>query len=139
MVRKPGSEVTLTPEAKAKAQIEEAFRRAGLAVPSAKEVLSQLTIEARNAEKILQILLREKVLVRVSPELVFHEEALRRLGRLLHNYKKTKGERIGGTFFQGADRCDEEVRDSAARVSGSATRDTAGRRRACYPVGRQIA
>ncbi len=101
LVRKPGSEVTLTPEeAKAKAQIEEAFRRTGLAVPSAKEVLSQLTIDSRNAEKILQILLREKVLVRVSPELVFHEEALRQLGRLLHDYKNSKGERIAVPSFK---------------------------------------
>ncbi len=101
LVKKPGSEVTLTgEEAKAKAQMEEAFRRAGLTVPSAKEVLSQLTIDRGNAEKILQILLREKVLVRVSVELVFHEEALRQLLLLLVAYKKSNGERIGVPSFK---------------------------------------
>ncbi len=101
LIKKPGTEVTLTPEeAKAKEQITQAFLKAGLTVPSAKEVLSQLSIESRNAEKILQILLREKILVRVSPELIFHAEALQRLTGLLQNYKKTKGERVGVPAFK---------------------------------------
>jgi selenocysteine-specific elongation factor len=101
LIKKPGTEVTLTAEeTKAREQITQAFLKAGLTVPSAKEVLSQLSIENRNAEKILQILLREKVLVRVSPELIFHQEALQRLSGLLQNYKKTKGERIGVPTFK---------------------------------------
>jgi selenocysteine-specific elongation factor len=101
LVKKPGREISLTPEeAKAKEQIDEAFRKAGLAVPSVKEVLSQLAVETRRAEKILQILLRDKVLVRVSPELVFHRTALERLPLLLQDYKKTKGERIGVPAFK---------------------------------------
>ena len=101
LVKKPGTEVTLTrEEAKAKAHMEEAFRKAGLTVPSAKEVLSQLTIDRGDAEKILQILVREKVLVRVSVELVFHEEALRQLLLLVVAYKKSNGERIGVPSFK---------------------------------------
>jgi selenocysteine-specific elongation factor len=101
LVKKPGAEISLTPEeAKAKEQIELAFQKAGLAVPSVKEVLSQLAVESRRAEKILQILLRDKVLVRVSPELVFHRAALERLPRLLQDYKKAKGERIGVPAFK---------------------------------------
>jgi selenocysteine-specific elongation factor len=101
LVKKPGSEVTLTAEeAQAKRQIEQAFANAGLAVPSVKEVLTQLAIESRRAEKILQILLREQVLVRVSAELIFHREALARLPGLLQNYKKSKGERIGVPTFK---------------------------------------
>jgi len=101
LVKKPGREIRLTPEeAKAKEQIDEAFRKAGLAVPSVKEVLSQLAVETRRAEKILQILLRDKVLVRVSPELVFHRTALERLPALLQDYKKRKGERIGVPAFK---------------------------------------
>jgi selenocysteine-specific elongation factor len=101
LVKKPGAEITLTPEeARAKEQIEQAFAKAGLAVPSVKEVLAQLAIESRHAEKILQILLREKVLVRVSPELVFHNNALSRLLELLQNYKKSKGPRIGVAVFK---------------------------------------
>jgi len=101
LVKKPGTEITLTPEEeRAKEQIEQAFAKAGLAVPSVKEVLTQLAIENRRAEKILQILLREKVLVRVSPELIFHRDALGRLPSLLQNYKKSRGERIGVPAFK---------------------------------------
>jgi len=101
VVRKPGREVTLTPEeARAKRQIEQAFAKAGLAVPAVKDVLAQLAIENRRAEKILQMLLREKALVRVSPELIFHHQALGRLPALLQTYKKSKGERIGVPTFK---------------------------------------
>jgi selenocysteine-specific elongation factor len=101
LVKKPGSEITLTPEEeRARQQIEQAFGKAGLAVPAVKEVLAQLSIESRRAEKILQILLREKVLVRVSAELIFHAEALGKLTALLAGYKKTKGERIGVPAFK---------------------------------------
>jgi selenocysteine-specific elongation factor len=100
-VKKAGAEVTLTDaENAAKEQITQAFLSAGLAVPSAKEVLSQLEINSGHAEKILNILLREKVLVRVSAELIFHDLALKRLGTLLQNYKKSKGERIGVPTFK---------------------------------------
>ena len=101
LVKKAGAEITLTPEeVRARTQIEQAFAAAGLAVPAVKEVLGQLAIESRRAEKILQILLREKVLVRVSPELIFHRDALGRLPVLLQNYKKSRGERIGVPTFK---------------------------------------
>lgn len=101
LVKKSGTEIILTPEeAHAKEQIEQAFATTGLAVPSVKEVLAQLAIESRRAEKILQILLREKVLTRVSPELIFHRDALGQLPGLLQNYKKSKGERIGVPSFK---------------------------------------
>jgi selenocysteine-specific elongation factor len=101
LVKKTGSEIALLPEeAKAKEQIEAAFASAGLAVPSVKEVLAKLTVEAKRAEKLLQILLREKNLVRVSPELVFHRQALVRLKEQLSVYKKTKGDRINVPAFK---------------------------------------
>jgi len=101
LLKKPGSEISLTPEeAKAKEQIERAFGRAGLAAPSVKEVLAQLAIESRRSEKILQILLRDKVLVRVSPELIFHRDALGQLPGILQSYKKSRGERIGVPAFK---------------------------------------
>jgi selenocysteine-specific elongation factor len=101
LVKKAGSEIALLPEeAKAKEQIEAAFVSAGLAVPSVKEVLAKLTVEARRAEKLLQILLREKNLVRVSPELVFHRQALAQLKEQLAAYKKAKGDRISVPAFK---------------------------------------
>src|SRR5438034_600714 len=95
LVKKAGSEIALLPEeAKAKEQIEAAFASAGLAVPSVKEVLAKLAVESKRAEKLLQILLREKSLVRVSAELVFHRQALGQLKEQLAVYKKTKSDRI---------------------------------------------
>jgi selenocysteine-specific elongation factor len=101
LVKKPGSQITLTSEeAQAKEQIAEAFQKAGLTVPSVREVLSQLAIETPRADKILQILLREHVLVRISPELIFHEGALHSLREMLQKYKKSRGERIGVPSFK---------------------------------------
>src|SRR5216684_1447912 len=101
LVKKAGSEIALLPEeAKAKEQIEAAFASASLAVPSVKEVLGKLTVEARRAEKLLLILLREKSLVRVSPELIFHRQALAQLREQLSNYKKAKGDRISVPAFK---------------------------------------
>ncbi len=101
LVKKAGSEIALLPEeAKAKEQIEAAFASASLAVPSVKEVLAKLTVEAKRAEKLLQILLREKSLVRVSPELVFHRQALAQLKEQLAVYKKAKGDRITVPIFK---------------------------------------
>jgi len=100
-VKKAGAEITLTPEElRARDQIVQAFSKAGLAVPSVNEVLAQLKIEKARSEKLLQILLREKVLVRVSAELIFHQAALEGLTALLAQYKKTKGERIGVPAFK---------------------------------------
>src|SRR5436190_1598947 len=100
-VKNAGSEIALLPEeTKAKEQIEAAFASAGLAVPSVKEVLAKLTVEAKRAEKLLQILLREKNLVRVSAELVFHRQALAQLKEQLAAYKKAKGDRISVPAFK---------------------------------------
>ena len=100
-VKKAGTEITLNPaEMRARDQIIEAFAKAGLAVPSVKEVLAQLKIDTVRAEKLLQILLREKVLIRVSAELIYHREALDSLAALLAQYKKSKGDKIGVPAFK---------------------------------------
>ena len=96
-----GSEIALQPEElKAKEQIEAAFRAASLSVPSVEEVLAKLPVEAKRAEKLLQILLREKSLVRVTTELIFHREALAQLKVQLSQYKKSKGDRISVPVFK---------------------------------------
>ena len=101
LVKKAGSEIALQPEeAKAKEQIESAFASASLAVPSVKEVLAKLPVEAKRAEKLLQILLREKSLVRVTPELIFHRQALAHLKEQLSAFKKTQGDRISVPIFK---------------------------------------
>jgi selenocysteine-specific elongation factor len=101
LVKKTGSEIALQPEEqKAKEQIEAAFASAGLSAPSVKEVLAKLSVEAKRAEKLLHILLREKNLVRVTAELIFHREALAQLKEQLSAYKKSKGDRISVPVFK---------------------------------------
>ena len=101
LVRRAGAQIALLPEeAQAKGEIEKAFSVAGLAVPSVKEVLAKLSVEAKRAEKLLQILLRERNLVRVSPELIFHRDALAQLKEQLATYKRAKGERISVPVFK---------------------------------------
>jgi selenocysteine-specific elongation factor len=101
VVRRVGTGITLLPEElEAKEKIEAAFRTAGLAVPSVKEVLAGLTLETKRAEKLLHILLREKSLQRISPELIFHSAALAHLKEQLLAYKETKGARISVPGFK---------------------------------------
>ncbi len=100
-VKRAGAEVTLLPEEqRARDQIEFAFATAGLAAPPLKDVLSQLPVEAKRAEKLLQMLLREKKLFRVSAELIFHANALLEMRQKVTNYKKAKGERISVPAFK---------------------------------------
>jgi len=63
-------------EAEAKKIIEQEFASAGLKVPSLKEVLAGLRVDKLRAQKIVTLLLRDKVLVKISEELVFHQSAL---------------------------------------------------------------
>lgn len=101
IVKRAGSGIELLPkEARAKEQIEAAFASAGLAVPAVKDVLSKLAVEPRRAEKLLQILLREKSLVRVSPDLIFHRDALQQMKEKLAQYKEAKAERISVPAFK---------------------------------------
>jgi selenocysteine-specific elongation factor len=101
LVKRAGTQISLLPEeAKAKDQIESAFAAAGLAVPAVKEVLTGLAVEPRRAEKLLQILLREKALLRITPELIFHQRALAELRARLASYKKAKGDRITVPVFK---------------------------------------
>jgi selenocysteine-specific elongation factor len=82
LVRSPGRGVAMKDdEAESKKIIEQAFASAGLKVPSLKEVLSGLKLDSIRAHKIVTLLLRERVLVKVSEELVFHQSALVELRR----------------------------------------------------------
>jgi selenocysteine-specific elongation factor len=78
-------------EEQARAKIERAFEEAGLAVPAMAEVLANSGVEPARARSLLQILLREKRLVRISGDLVFHQTAIRQLRELLARHK---GERF---------------------------------------------
>ena len=101
LVQRAGREIALSPEeAKAKEVIEREFERAGLTVPSFAGMLEKLPVEARRAQKILQILLREKVLIRVTEDLVFHRAAVAQLRDLVAQYKQRNGARLPVPAFK---------------------------------------
>jgi selenocysteine-specific elongation factor len=82
LVRLPGLGVVMKDEeAESKKKIEEAFASAGLKVPALQDVLAGLKVDRLRAQKIVTLLLRDKILVKVSDDLVFHHNALEELRR----------------------------------------------------------
>ncbi|MGH9447046.1 MAG: SelB C-terminal domain-containing protein, partial [Terriglobia bacterium] len=91
-VRLPGRAVTLNAEElAAKQEITRAFETAGLRVPPSSDVLASLRIDRARAEKILQILLKEKVLQKVAEGLIFHHSALERLLQVVREVRQKSG------------------------------------------------
>jgi selenocysteine-specific elongation factor len=68
-------------------KMESLFREGGLAVPAEAEVLASSGLDPRRAHAILQILLRQGRLVRVSPDLICHADAVARLRELLASHR----------------------------------------------------
>jgi selenocysteine-specific elongation factor len=74
-------------EAKAKEQIEKAFADAGLKVPLMKEVLDKLPVDKARAQKLVTLLLRDRVLIKLADDLVFHQTALQGLRQIMATQK----------------------------------------------------
>ncbi len=99
-VRLPGRGVVMKDEeAESKKIIEQAFSSAGLKVPALAQVMAGLKVDKTRAQKIVTLLLRDKTLVKVSDELVFHRSALEELRRQLGIYK-TKSTNIDVGAFK---------------------------------------
>ncbi len=85
-------------EAEAKLKIEQAFASAGLKVPLLKEVLASLPLDHARAQKIVTLLLRDRVLVKLGDELVFHRDALASLRNQVAAQKAKTPKLNVGTF-----------------------------------------
>jgi selenocysteine-specific elongation factor len=91
LVHLPGRGVIMKDEeAESKKIIEHAFASAGLKVPSLKEVLAGLKVDKIRAQKIVTLLLRDKVLIKISEDLVFHQSALVDLRQKVTALKNTE-------------------------------------------------
>ncbi|HKU21077.1 MAG TPA: selenocysteine-specific translation elongation factor [Terriglobales bacterium] len=86
-------------EAESKRVIEQAFAAAGLKVPALKDVLASLRLDKARAQKIVTLLLRDKVLVKISDDLVFHRNALEELRQRITAHKP-KSAKIGVADFK---------------------------------------
>ena len=96
----PGRGVVMKDEeAESKQIIERAFASAGLKVPALKDVLAGLKVDRARAQKLVTLLLRDKVLVKISDDLVFHSEALQNLRRQL-GAEKSKSPKMDVARFK---------------------------------------
>jgi selenocysteine-specific elongation factor len=68
-------------------KMESLFRDGGLAVPAETDVLAASGLDARRARSVLQLLLKRGSLIRVSPDLICHAEALTALKALLETHR----------------------------------------------------
>jgi len=100
VVQLGGHQMQLSPEEiRARDQISAAFKKAGLAAPTANEVLTNLQIERERAEKLLRILLKENVLHRVTEDLIVHQSALQVLRQILAR-RKAQNSRLSVADFK---------------------------------------
>jgi selenocysteine-specific elongation factor len=100
LVRLAGRGVAMKDEeAESKRVIEAAFANAGLKVPALKDVLAGLKVDKARAQKIVTLLLRDKVLVKISDDLVFHQGALVDLRRRVAA-EKTKSPQLDVARFK---------------------------------------
>ena len=84
MVRLTAHKVQLQQdEQDARSKIEKAFAAGSLAVPSQREVLAASGVDGTRAAILLATLLKEKILVRVTADLVFHHTAIDQLKSML--------------------------------------------------------
>jgi len=74
-------------ESQARIAIERAFAGANLEVPNVDQVLEASGVPLARAKNILKLLLLDRVLVRVGPDLIFHASALSALRALIAKHK----------------------------------------------------
>jgi selenocysteine-specific elongation factor len=84
-------------EEAATGKIEALFREAGLSVPSTPEVLAKSGVESARGRTLLQILLKDRKLIRVGDELIYHASAIETLRQTL---KSRKGQRFSVAEFK---------------------------------------
>lgn len=84
-------------EAAAEERIERVFRDAGLEAPPVNEALKKAGVDEARARTLLQLMIKNGRLVRVSPELVLHRETAERLKAMV---RQRKGQRFGVGEFK---------------------------------------
>ncbi|MGH9502554.1 MAG: selenocysteine-specific translation elongation factor [Terriglobales bacterium] len=100
IVHLPGRGVVMKDEeSESRKVIESAFASAGLRVPALKDVLAGLKVDRTRAQKIVTLLLRDRILVKISEDMVFHRDALRDLRQLM-SVEKAKSPKIDVARFK---------------------------------------
>jgi selenocysteine-specific elongation factor len=101
IVKDASRSVRLKPEEdRLRAQIAAKFENAGTAPAPFSEMVKGMAVTPVQARNLMDLLLREKVLVRVSEDLIFHAKALETVRARLGEYKRKNGPRIGVPAFK---------------------------------------
>jgi selenocysteine-specific elongation factor len=96
-----GHGVSLTPdEARARDALDRIYRDAGLAPPDARTAAASAALPAATVDRITQLLVRQKVLVKIDGVL-FHTAALERLKEDVRALKTTEGATLDVGAFKG--------------------------------------
>lgn len=99
LVHEAGRRVTLSSEEdEGKSVILEAFRAAGLAVPPVDDVLSKVKMDRHRSQQVVQLLVREGALIRVTTDLMFHKDSIEELRDKLRARKATQPKMSVGEF-----------------------------------------
>lgn len=100
-VMRAGRKIVFTAEERqASQEIEKIFEQAGLTVPRLAEILPRLPVDRKRAEKLLQILVGRRVLVKIGEDLLMHTRSIARLREALADYKRRNGARISVSAFK---------------------------------------
>ncbi len=87
-------------ETRIRAGIEAAYAQSGLVSPSPAEVVTKLAFDRTRAQNVLQLLLREGVLVKVADGIIFHASALEGLRQKLAQRKRENNSRLSVPAFK---------------------------------------
>ena len=63
-------------------------------------MLASVPVELAQAQKLFELLVRERVLLKIGSDVVLHRDAVHRLTKLLADYKRTRGERLAIADFK---------------------------------------
>jgi selenocysteine-specific elongation factor len=100
-VKRAGRTVQLsTEETRIRAGIESAYAQSGLVSPSPAEVFLKLGFDRTRAQNVLQLLLREGVLMKVADGIIFHASALANLRLKLAQRKRENKSRLSVPAFK---------------------------------------
>ncbi|GIU77065.1 MAG: selenocysteine-specific translation factor [Bryobacteraceae bacterium] len=84
-------------ESEAEERIERVFRDAGFEAPPVSEALKKAGVDEARARTLLQLMIKDGRLVRVSPELLLHRDTAERLKAMV---RQRKGQRFGVGEFK---------------------------------------
>jgi selenocysteine-specific elongation factor len=82
-----------------KGQVEELFRRAGLQTPALDAVAQELRLDPRSLREALGLLIAEKKLVKITEEILMHEQSLEPMRAKVVAYLKG-GAKLGMPEFK---------------------------------------